>query len=120
MTDLIKAVEATAASSGRGLDVVLAPPQAASVLPVENNTESDGAQGSNSESVRQAVAAMSEQLAGHDVALNYHVDPDLHRVIVEVIDQKDGRVLRQIPGEEAVRLARLMSSGHGGLLQATV
>src|SRR3546814_19101449 len=63
---------------------------------------------------------MSEQLAGHDVALSYRVDPELHRVIVEVVDRKDGIVLRQIPGEEALRLDRLMNSGQGGLLLATV
>src|SRR3546814_1912599 len=67
----------------------------------------------------RSIEAMSEQLAGHDVALSYRVDPELHRVIVEVVDRKDGSVLRQITGEEAVRLARMMNSGQGGLLQAT-
>lgn len=120
MTDLIKAVDAAAASSGRGLDAVLAPLHAATSLSDENPAEHDAAHGSDADRVRQAVDALSEQLAGHDVALNYRVDPELHRVIVEVVDQKDGSVLRQIPGEEAVRLARLMRSGQGGLLQATV
>src|SRR3546814_8727350 len=67
----------------------------------------------DADSVRRAIEAMSEQLAGHDVALSYRVDPELHRVIVEVVDRKDGSVLRQIPGEEAVRLARMMNSGQG-------
>lgn len=118
MTELIKAVEATAASSGRGLDVVSAPPY---VTPTRTEAAPPSAAGgTDADSVQQAIDAMSEQLAAHNVTLNYHVDPDLNRVIVEVVDQQDGSVLRQIPGEEVVRLARMMQSGQGGLLRATV
>ncbi|HEY9545529.1 MAG TPA: flagellar protein FlaG [Solimonas sp.] len=120
MTEMIKAVEAMAASSGRGLDVVVAPPNMSTATADDDAAQHDAASHADADSVRRAIEAMSEQLAGHDVALSYRVDPELHRVIVEVVDRKDGSVLRQIPGEEAVRLARMMNSGQGGLLQATV
>lgn len=111
MTELIKAVEPMAALSGRGLDVVSAMPAAG---PAARKSEA----AADDRAVRDAVADLGEQLREAGVDLSYRVDRELNRVIVEVIDRKDGTVLRQIPGEEVLRLARLMKSGQGGLLQA--
>jgi flagellar protein FlaG len=114
MTDLIKAVEAAAASSGRGLDVVR--PQVSAAAPVADAHADSGA---DDQALRDALQALAAPGRDGEVGLDYHVDPDLGRVIVELVDRKDGTVLRQIPSEEALRLARLMADGRGVLLQAS-
>jgi flagellar protein FlaG len=38
--------------------------------------------------------------------LKFRVDTDVGRVVVQVLDAQSGEVLRQIPREEALRLAR--------------
>jgi len=114
MSDLIKAVEATAASSGRGLDVVRSPVSAPA--PVADAPADPGA---DDQALREALQALAVPGREGEVGLDYHVDPDLGRVIVELIDRRDGTVLRQIPSEEALRLARLMADGRGVLLQAS-
>ncbi|WP_028081873.1 flagellar protein FlaG [Solimonas soli] len=117
MSDAIKAIEPAAApkgaarfgvSDGKGDGRAAA---AAGSAGVAGDGEADLA------ALQQAFAELSQQLARNDVDLTYRVDGDLHRVIVEVVDRRDGTVLRQIPGEEALRLARMMRDGHGGLLQ---
>ncbi|HET8880721.1 MAG TPA: flagellar protein FlaG [Solimonas sp.] len=114
MTDLIKAVEAAAASSGRGLDVVRS--QVPVVAPA---TDAHADAGADDQALRDALQALATPGRDGDVGLDYHVDPDLGRVIVELVDRRDGTVLRQIPSEEALRLARLMADGRGVLLQAS-
>lgn len=113
MTDLIKAVEAVAAPSGRGLERVSASPADEARA---GSTETSATDAVGSDDFSGALQAIAGQLPSN-VDLTYRVDDDLHRVIVEVVDRKDGTVLRQIPGEEALRLARLMQDGHGALLQ---
>jgi len=118
MTDLIKAVQAVAASSGRGLERVSAPlPDTRPGTATDVDSRDDG--GAGDASVTQAIDEIADALPRREIDLTYRVDPDLQRVIVEVVDRRDGTVLRQIPGEEALRLARSMKDGNGGLLQAS-
>ncbi|NKF21771.1 flagellar protein FlaG [Solimonas marina] len=121
MTELIKAVEATAAPSGRGLDVVAS--AAGDVMAGGGRAQARAEPPEHAatlDEVRAAFSDVTDQLRNAGVDLTYRVDPDLHRVIVEVVDRQDGTVLRQIPGEEALRLARAMQNGQGGLLQTIV
>ncbi|NGY04420.1 flagellar protein FlaG [Solimonas terrae] len=116
MADLINAVEATAASSGRGLDVVRQTVTDTTV-PAASGAGDQKPVADDSE-LRAALQALAGPAQNRDVGLDYRVDPDLGRVIVELVDRKDGTVLRQIPSEEALRLARLMKDGRGILVQA--
>ncbi|MGH8447019.1 MAG: flagellar protein FlaG [Solimonas sp.] len=120
MSDPIKAVEAVAASGGRGLAVVAGARGAGADDRNSGNTNpGDRSSAADADSVRRAVAdvAAGLQKSSH-LDLTYRVDSELHRVIVEVVDRRDGSVLRQIPGEEVLRLARMMQEGHGRILEA--
>ena len=114
MSDPIKAIEATAAPSGVGHFGVW---DARSDASAPSGSGSDDAGGVDPESLREAIGSLRDRLGERGVDLTYRVDPDLKRVIVEIVDRTDGTVLRQIPGEEVLRLARQMQDGHGGLLQ---
>jgi flagellar protein FlaG len=42
--------------------------------------------------------------------LRFRVDPDLHEVVVTMVDPDSGNVLRQIPSEDALKLAKALES----------
>ncbi len=122
MTDAIKAIENLAAPKGGGLLVVV-PPQpavAATVAAASMRSGSEQAQTGQHDSEAghaQLLAEMVQALQERDVELHYSVDPELKRVVVELRDRADGTVLRQIPSEELLQLARRLKDGLGGLIE---
>lgn len=53
-------------------------------------------------------------------AIRLEVDNELHRVIIKLIDKKSGEIIRQIPPEELIELAKKMRSGEGIFLDKEV
>ncbi|CAA2109855.1 flagellar protein FlaG [Variovorax paradoxus] len=66
--------------------------------------------------VEHAVREVNAALAVREVGLRFEVDKDTDKLIVKVVDRASGEVIRQIPNEEVVRIARLMSEGNGLLV----
>jgi flagellar protein FlaG len=59
----------------------------------------------------QAVAQRIQQyLRESGRELDFRVDADTNRTVVTVRDQTTGEVIRQIPSEEVLRIARRLSS----------
>ncbi len=48
--------------------------------------------------------------------LRYEVDEDLNQVVIKILDGDSGEVVRQIPAEELVRLAKVLEWAAGQLL----
>ena len=122
MTDAIKAIENLAAPKGGGLLVVVPtqPAVAATVAAASMRSGSEQAQTGQHDSEAghaQLLAEMVQALQERDVELHYSVDPELKRVVVELRDRADGTVLRQIPSEELLQLARRLKDGLGGLIE---
>lgn len=67
--------------------------------------------------LRQAVKHISETLQKADVELQMEVDSDLNRVIVKIVDGQSGQLIRQIPAEDVVNLAKELKGLNGLLLQ---
>ncbi len=74
------------------------------------NSLSSGKQKESSEAaaqdLAQAVAKMNEHYASRQRALEFTVDLDRGDVVVKVKDKETDEVIRQIPSEEVMRLAR--------------
>jgi flagellar protein FlaG len=67
----------------------------------------------------EALTRSFEQLAAeHGAELSFRVDEDSGRVIVSVLDRADGTVLRQMPSEEALHLARTLAQRDPQLISA--
>ncbi|MEW6248554.1 MAG: flagellar protein FlaG [Nitrospirota bacterium] len=69
--------------------------------------------------VERAIARVREVLqnVGH---LNIEVDQDLKRVIMKVVNSQTGEVIRQIPPEEVLNLARNLNGVKGLLVKEHV
>jgi flagellar protein FlaG len=66
--------------------------------------------------VERAVHEVNAALVLREVGLQFEVDKDTDKLIVKVVDRASGEVIRQIPNEEVVRIAKLMSEGNGLLV----
>ncbi|MDM0070954.1 flagellar protein FlaG [Variovorax sp. J31P207] len=66
--------------------------------------------------VETAVQAVNASLEMRSVSLQFEIDKDTDKVIVKVVDQTNGVVIRQIPTEEVVRIAKVMGKAPGMLV----
>lgn len=67
--------------------------------------------------LEQAVGELNRYVAGSRTDLQFRVDEDAGRVVVSIVDSESGQVLRQMPSEDALRIARYLESGGHGLLR---
>jgi flagellar protein FlaG len=67
--------------------------------------------------IDRAATKVNEVLSLADSQLKIEVDHETDRVIVKVIEQESGEVIRQIPPEELLELAKFLSVPKGLLLQ---
>ena len=63
------------------------------------------------EQVRQIAAAMEKFVRDSGRSLQFSVDEGSGQVVVKVVDAASGEVIRQIPSEEFLRIAKSVQSG---------
>jgi flagellar protein FlaG len=64
----------------------------------------------------QRLAADLARLTPPTASVRFRVDPDVDRVVISVVDADTGDVLRQIPSEEALAIARSMADSGSGIV----
>ncbi len=70
--------------------------------------------------LEQALSRVREVFKKADSRLEFTVDPDLDRVVVKVMDGDSGTVIRQIPQQEVIDLAKRLETPTGLLLHHKV
>lgn len=63
--------------------------------------------------VDETVGRMNEYVQNFQRDLQFRVDEDSQRIVVTVLDSKSGEVIRQIPSEEVLAVARSLEQGQG-------
>lgn len=66
--------------------------------------------------IERAAAKVSKALDFTDPRLKIEVDDEAERVVIKVVEQDSGKVIRQIPPEELLQLEKYLSSAKGLLL----
>ncbi|PIF74467.1 flagellar protein FlaG [Variovorax sp. 54] len=66
--------------------------------------------------IEMAVKSVNASLESRSISLKFEVDRDTDKLIVKVVDRSNGEVIRQIPTEEVVRIARVMDQQAGLLV----
>ena len=97
-----------AAESGRPKVVAIERPD------IKVDTEGD------SKRLQQAVDRMNAKMVDGGRGLAFNVDPDLGRPVVTVTNKETGEVIRQIPNEVVIRMARSIEDSKGLLLNTQV
>lgn len=94
-----------------------APIAAAKPVPVETATAvRQAAPAPTLAEVAQAVRSLNKAMQEQSQNLEFTIDSDSNRTIVKVIDQKTKEVLRQIPNEETLAMAKALDQMAAGLL----
>jgi len=100
--------DARAASVAGGTAAASAAPAA----PLHEGTGDDVDAGQ----IEQAVKQINTELQTRSISLQFEVDAETDKVVVKVVDQANGVVIRQIPTEEVVRIAKVMGKAPGLLV----
>jgi flagellar protein FlaG len=83
----------------------VAAPAAAAPVQASALVQQPGAT-AKSEQVKQAVEQINKLLQAQSQQLEFTMDKDTNEVVVKVIDQQTREVIRQIPSEEALDIAK--------------
>ncbi len=70
--------------------------------------------------VQQAVERINRSLPASNQGIEFAVDADTDRVIVKVVDRETREVLRQMPSEEALEIAKALERTQGMLIKLEV
>lgn len=70
--------------------------------------------------VKQVTQQINEFMESHSIQLNFSVDPELSQIVVKVREKHTGKLIRQIPSEEALRLSKTMEALQGMLIKHKV
>lgn len=95
---------------------VQAQPQAAEREP--GKTREPQAQAQEPQDLDEAVSNIQQFVQSIQRNLNFSLDDSTGRVVVKVTDGSSGEVIRQIPSEEALRLAESLEQASSLLFKA--
>lgn len=73
----------------------------------------------NTEQVRQAAHTIADSLKSRARDLQFSVHEDLNRIVVKIIDPETKEVIRQIPAEEMLKLAKAIDTATGRLIKTS-
>ena len=63
--------------------------------------------------IREAIAAINEAVKKVPTSLNFSVDEASKRFVVQVTDKNTGELIRKLPGDAVLRIARQLESMKG-------
>lgn len=67
--------------------------------------------------LQDAVDKVSKAVSGYSRELQFSVDPDLKVSVVKVVDSQTKQVIRQIPSEEMLNIAKDLDKALGVLIE---
>jgi flagellar protein FlaG len=69
------------------------------------------------EQLEQAATRIKDLLRGTTSHLEIEIDPDLHKVVIKILNGESGEIIRQIPSQELLDLAKHLDEPKGLLVQ---
>ena len=76
-----------------------------------NSGVTDGAKDADSSELEKAVEGLNNHVQSVQRELQFSVDQDSGRTVIKVMDMETQEVIRQIPSEEALSVARHLNEG---------
>ena len=97
-----------------------AAPTANAVAHAAAATAAASAAAAPAESLKAVAAQIDSYLRSTNRELNFSVDKETGRAVITVRDAQTGDVIRQIPGDEAMRLAHMLGNSPSALIDLIV
>ena|SRR5690606_1514457 len=73
-------------------------------------------QGATSGSMEEAFEEINSAMEAWATGMRFELDEDTQQMVVSIIDTKSGDVLRQIPSEEVLHVAKMIAQFQGKLV----
>jgi flagellar protein FlaG len=67
--------------------------------------------------VEQAAALVKEAFRGTTSRLEIEIDHDLHKAVIKIFNEESGEMIRQIPAQELLNLAKHLDEPKGLLIR---
>jgi flagellar protein FlaG len=96
---------------------------AAAVAPAAKSASGNGADSATSQqqkaaqSPEKALESVNQQMKAWQTQLQFSIDPDLHRVVMSIVDSENGDVISTIPSEVLLHIARLAVKLQGNSVE---
>ena len=88
-----------------------------------NSGASDSATSDQSDSQKlpldKALDEINDQMKAWSTQLQFEIDPNVHQVVVSVVDAETGDVLRTIPSETVLKIAKMIVNMQGNGIKTT-
>ncbi|OAD16068.1 flagellar protein FlaG [Achromobacter insolitus] len=104
----------------------VAPDPAVSVVPTAAATNSGASDSSTSDQsdsqklpLDKALDEINDQMKAWSTQLQFEIDPNVHQVVVSVIDAESGDVIRTIPSETLLKIAKMIVNMQGNGIKTT-
>ena len=109
---LIRPLEASPPSSATAAGGVAV----TSDVPAQDAAHAAAAPPPSREAVAAAVEHVNAHLDAQNRAIEFTIDPDTKAVVVRLIDKQDNQVLRQVPSQEMLEIAKALDHLQDSLL----
>lgn len=86
----------------------------------KQNSESAGAKNISEKDVKEAVGKIQDFVSMSNNQIQFSVDSDSGTPVVKIVDASNDKVIRQIPSEEALAIAKALDKLQGLLLKTQV
>jgi flagellar protein FlaG len=87
---------------------------------VEQTQSAEQMQEAQRQEIQQAVRQMNDYVQNIQRDISFSVDEDTGRTIISVKDSQSGELIRQIPREEILDMAKSLKEAQGLLFKARV
>ncbi|NMK50497.1 flagellar protein FlaG [Achromobacter sp. Bel] len=88
-----------------------------------NSGASDSATSDQSDSQKlpldKALDEINDQMKAWSTQLQFEIDPNVHQVVVSVVDAETGKVIRTIPSETVLKIAKMIVNMQGNGIKTT-
>ncbi|KLU37648.1 hypothetical protein AB595_06200 [Massilia sp. WF1] len=113
MRPLAHSPQTTVGSIERDLPATAQTPATAALDPSGRSASPD----TKDAGLSQAIDRINKSLSDANQGIEFSVDPDSERVIVKVVDRETKEVLRQMPSQEALDIAKALDRSQGLLIK---
>jgi flagellar protein FlaG len=69
---------------------------------------------------QQSLQEINKVMDALSISVQFQMDPDLNQTVIKVVDQQSGKVIRQFPSEDALRISKALDNLKGVLFAKAV
>ncbi|QVQ28712.1 flagellar protein FlaG [Achromobacter deleyi] len=69
--------------------------------------------------LEKALDEINDQMKAWSTQLQFEIDPNVHQVVVSVVDAESGDVIRTIPSETVLKIAKMIVNMQGNGIKTT-